>query len=60
MYFMHIQVFNLIFQFLEVFMKIEFQVQFWTESEIPVIAMWMTCLHDTWARVRCMNGNLGN
>jgi len=32
-------------------MKIEFQVQFWPESEIPVIAMWMTCLQDTWARV---------
>jgi len=50
----------LILQFLEVFMKIEFQVQFWIESEIPIIAIWMTCLQYTWARVGCMNGNLGN
>ena len=50
----------LILQFLEVFMKIEFQVQFWTESEIPIMAMWMTYLQETWAQARYMNGNLGN
>jgi len=30
------------------------------DSEIPVIAIWLIWLQDTWARFECMDGQLGN
>ena len=59
-YLISIQVFNFNFSISKVFMKIWFFSGKLADSEIPVIALWLMWLQDTWARIECMDGQLGS